>query len=162
MLAFVFRGGSNGESPQLSLHSRVSYIAYIGGLDLALCHVMAREIGQRIGLEPDEFSFRWYVDSLQFHGFKSIPFLFGVKGAEDVILRGERERPSVRYPTLKLVRRWWTQIYNDHEKGVPLEEQKYGPLRRIRRRYEEWQDGVRLPAVTPDDLNFDKLREKPR
>jgi hypothetical protein len=39
---------SLGEKPTMAMHSRVSYIAYIGGLDLGLAHVLAREIGKRI------------------------------------------------------------------------------------------------------------------
>jgi hypothetical protein len=45
MLGWSFRGGNKYEQPTLTMHSRVSYIAYIGGADLALCYVLAREIG---------------------------------------------------------------------------------------------------------------------
>jgi hypothetical protein len=55
---------------------RVSYIAYIGGLDLGLAYVLAREIGNRIEIPVEEFRFRWHVDALQFHGFKSLPLLY--------------------------------------------------------------------------------------
>src|SRR5438105_2127142 len=59
MLAFTYRGNIRRETPTLVLHSRVSYIAYIGGLDLALAHVLARTIGKRVGVAPEDFAFRW-------------------------------------------------------------------------------------------------------
>src|SRR5215471_4688957 len=157
MVGFTYRGlrngGRNGEGPTIAMHSRVSYIAYIGGLDLGLAHVLAREIGKRIEVPPEEFAFRWHVDALQFHGFKSLPLLYRrryVRDLEDSDLR-------LRYPTIKLVGRWWDQVVRDHEAGVPLEEQKYGPLRRIRRRYEEYVNDEFLPSVPLDSLTLEAL-----
>lgn len=159
MMAFTYRGGNKHERPTLALHSRVSYIAYIGGLDLALCHVLAREIGRRIGCDPEDLAFRWHVDSLQFHGFKSIPYLFRF-GLDHVLREETVEYPSAEYPTLKLVRKWWRDMVKDHVNGVPLDDQKYGPLRRIRKRYQEYMDGTPLPSVPIDTLNFQPLRER--
>ena len=157
MVGFTYRGlrngGRNGDGPTLSLHSRVSYIAYIGGLDLGLAHVLAREIGRRIEVPVEEFSFRWHVDSLQFHGFKSLPMLYRRRYVRDL------EEPDLRdqYPTIKLVGRWWDQVVRDHEAGVPLDAQKYGPLRRIRRRYQEYVDEEFLPSVPLDSLSLEAL-----
>lgn len=156
MLGWTFRGGGR-EQPTLTLHSRVSYIAYIGGLDLALCHIMAREIGERIGARPRDFAFRWNVDSLQFHGFKSIPYLFRF-GLDDQLRYDTGQYPSSEYPTLKLVRRWWGVMVDEYERKVPLTAQKYGPLRRIRRRYQEYAEGNPLPPVPVKTLHLDKLR----
>lgn len=165
MMAFSFRGGDKYTPPTLILHSRVSYIAYIGGADLALCYVLAREIGRRIGKKPSDFRFEWHVDSLQFHGFKSIPYLFRF-GLDDQLRSDTAEYPSADYPTLKLVRKWWSKMAQSHEDGIPLDQEKYGPLRRIRRRYGEYlQDpehtlGISPPQVPLKSLTFDKLRER--
>lgn len=158
MMAWCFRGGNRWEKPTLTMHSRVSYIAYIGGLDLALCHVLGREIGNRIGCEPEDIAFRWHVDSLQFHGFKSIPYLFRF-GLDEVLRDDTDEYPSAKYPTLKLVRRWWGDMVSKRERGVPIEAEKYGPLKRIRKRYEQYLDDDPLPSVTIDSLTFDPLRK---
>lgn len=149
---FTYRGHKKGR-PTLSLHSRVSYIAYIGGLDLALACVLAREIGERIEVPIEDFQFRWHVDALQFHGFKSLPFLYKSKYIKDL------EDPDLRddYPTIKLVGRWWDQIVRDADNELPLEEQKYGPLRRVRRRYQEYAREEFLPTVTLDDLDLSPL-----
>jgi hypothetical protein len=165
MLGWSFRGGNKYEQPTLIMHSRVSYIAYIGGADLALCYVLAREIGRRIGKKPKDFAFRWHVDSLQFHGFKSIPYLFRF-GLDDILRDDTEEYPSTDYPTLKLVRRWWSVMVQKHEDGVPLLDEKYGPLRRIRRRYGEHildsthDKGISPPRVPIKELTFDALRAR--
>ena len=159
MLGWDFRGGTSEQQPTLTMHSRVSYIAYIGGLDLALCHVLAREIGQRIGADPRDFAFRWYLASSQFHFFKSIPALFG-HNLEPIILDGEGEYPSRKYPTLAGVRKWWRMVAQKYEDDIPLETEKYGPLKRIRRRYGEWKDGEPVPSVPLSQLSFDPLRAR--
>jgi hypothetical protein len=156
MMNFVYRGvrnGKFGERPTISLHSRVSYIAYIGGLDLGLAHVLAREIGNRIEVPVEEFRFRWHVDALQFHGFKSLPLLYRreyIRDLENLELRD-------RYPTIKLVGRWWDQVVRDHENEVPLSEQRYGPLKRIRRRYQEYVNEEYLPSVPVSALTLEAL-----
>lgn len=164
MMAFTFRGGTKYEKPTLVLHSRVSYIAYIGGLDLALAYVLAREIGQRIGLEPEDFQFRWSVDSLQFHGFKSLPYLFRL-GYDDVIAphgKGNDKYPDKDYPTLRLVRKWYGGIVDKYESDLPVDDEKYGPLKRIRRRHLEYMnnDYSHVPPVPIEELNFDPLRAR--
>lgn len=159
MLAFTYRGGRKYEKPTLTLHSRVSYIAYIGGLDLALAYVLAKEIALRVGVEVEDIQFRWNVDSLQFHGFKSIPYLFRF-GLEDVLATENPRYPSNEYPTIKLVRKWYSQVVDKHERGVPYEEEKYGPLKRIRKRYEQFIDGPQMPNVPITDLSFEPLRSR--
>jgi hypothetical protein len=156
MLGFTYRGVRNGkfdQKPTISMHSRVSYIAYIGGLDLGLAHVLAREIGARIEVPVEEFRFRWYIDALQFHGFKSLPLLY----RQDYIADLENTKLRARYPTIKLVGRWWDKVVGDTEAGKPLEEEKYGPLRRVKRRYMEYVDEDFLPPVPVSSLTLAPL-----
>lgn len=156
MLAWTFRGGNKYEQPTLSMHSRVSYIAYIGGLDLALCYVLAKEIGHRIGSTPKDFAFEWHLDASQFHFFKSIPALF--RFDLEPILAGEGEYPSAKHPTLRGVRRWYREAQMKYENDVPLDVEKYGPWKRVRRRYHEYRDNTPLPRVPIKELNLDPLR----
>lgn len=152
MLGFTYRGlRSRGDVPTISLHSRVSYIAYIGGLDLALAYVLAREIGHRIEVPPEDFRFRWHVDALQFHGFKSLPMLY----KHDYITDLERDKLRTKYPTIKLVGRWYDQIVDHTERGIT--ENKYGPLKRVMRRYREHVNEDWLPSVGVDDLDLTPL-----
>lgn len=152
MLGFTYRGAVRREQPTLVLHSRVSYIAYIGGLDLALAHVIAKTIGRQLGVRPEDFAFRWHVDALQFHGFKSLPMLYKNYFIQDL------EDPKLRagYPTIKLVGKWYDKIKEFHEAGIT--ENKYGPLKRVMRRYAEFQREDFLPTVTVKDLTWAPLR----
>ena len=151
MLGFVYHGDARRGTPTLSMHSRVSYIAYIGGLDLALARVLAGYIGEEIGVDPRDFRFRWHVDALQFHGFKSLPMLFKTDFIEDL------ERPSLRkkYPTMKLVGKWYDKILEFEAAGIT--NNKYGPLKRVMRRHREYVAGDFLPTVTVEDLDFSPI-----
>jgi len=158
MLAWSYRGGDRYGQPTLNMFSRVSYIAYIGGLDLALCAVLAREIGNRVGLEPEEFAFNWYLGSSQFHFFKSIPALF--KFDFEPVMLDEGMYPNKLYPTLKGVRRWYKDVVMKHEMEVPLDDEKYGPLKRIRKRYEQYKNEDFMPSVPLKSLNLQPLRDR--
>ena len=153
MAAFTYRGLRGKGQPTIGMHSRVSYIAYIGGLDLALAHVLAREIADRIRVPVEEFAFEWYIDALQFHGFKSLPLLYKQQYIHEL------EKPSLRakYPTIKLVGRWWDQVVQSTEGEVPLDAIKYGPLRRVTRRYREYIHDDFQPSVTADQLTLRPL-----
>lgn len=148
MLGFTYRGDARRGTPTIALHSRVSYIAYIGGLDLALAHVLARTIGAEFGVPPEEFAFRWHVDALQFHGFKSLPMLFKHEFVADL------DNPILRknYPTINLVGKWFDKIVQFTNQGIT--ENKYGPLKRVMRRYREYVAEDYLPTVTVDDMDF--------
>jgi hypothetical protein len=154
MLGLTYRGVRGGgrfdEGPTLAMHSRVSYIAYIGGLDLGLAHVLAREIGDRIEVPVEDFKFRWYIDALQFHGFKSLPLLYRRDYIEDL----QNPKLRRRYPTIKLVGKWWDKVVRDVETGVPLDQEKYGPLRRVKRRYIEYTNEDFLPNVPVSSLTL--------
>lgn len=149
------------QQPTLILQSRVTYITYMGGADLALCHVIAKEIGERIGRPVEDFAFRWSCSSHQAHSFKGIPYLFRA-GLWPLITDPEArtQYPDAEYPALKLIRKWGRTIVERHEMGVPLDEEKYGPLRRVRRRYEEWMRGERLPLCPVQTLTLQPLRDR--
>jgi hypothetical protein len=160
MASLNFRMSAEGQ-PVLILQSRVSYISYIGGADLALCNVIGREIARRIGRDVADFGFVWNCASFQTHSFKSIPYLFRA-GLWPLIVDEEAtvQYPDKNYPALKLIRRWARQIVEKHESGVPLDHEKYGPLRRVRRRYEEWVDGTPLPKCPVDTLTLQPLYDR--
>ncbi|HEY4388473.1 MAG TPA: hypothetical protein VGN34_28820, partial [Ktedonobacteraceae bacterium] len=119
MSSLTFRVSREGQ-PTLGLSSRVTYITYMGGADLALCRVIASEIADRIGCSPDDFAFRWFCTSHQAHSFKGIPYMFRA-GLWPLISEpeSEEEYPSSNYPTLKLIRKWGSQIIEKQEQGFP-------------------------------------------
>src|SRR3982750_332266 len=64
MIAFTYHGGMKWSQPTLGLHSRVSYIAYLGAMDMALAWIIAREIAARTGIQVEDMAFRWFIDSI--------------------------------------------------------------------------------------------------
>lgn len=160
MSSLCFRMSSDGQ-PVLILQSRVTYITYMGGADLALCQVVAREIGESIGIPVEDFAFRWSCASHQAHSFKGIPYLFRA-GLWPLIVDKEARRhyPDSTYPALKLIRKWAGKIVDKHERGESLDTEKYGPLRRVRRRYEEWMNDEPLPKCPVKTLTLQPLRDR--
>lgn len=160
MSSLLFRMSAE-KQPVLILQSRVTYITYMGGADLALCNVIAREIGERIERPVSDFAFRWSCASHQAHSFKGIPYLFRA-GLWPIIVDPEAQDnyTDSEYPALRLIRKWAKQIVEKHEWGVSLESERYGPLRRVRRRYEEWMRGEPLPRCPVKMLTLDPLRAR--
>jgi hypothetical protein len=160
MSSLLFRMTKSGQ-PTLILQSRVTYITYMGGADLALCHVIAREIGKLIERPVSDFAFRWSCAAHQAHSFKGIPYLFRAGLWPIIVDPGAQvQYPDNEYPGLKLIRKWAKQIVEKHEWGVSLESERYGPLKRVRRRYEEWMNDEPLPACPVKMLTLQPLRER--
>jgi len=72
-------------------------------------------------------------------------------------LKNKNPRIREKYPTIKIVGKWWDKIVADTENGKPLSEEKYGPLKRVRRRYMEWTEENYQPSVTVENLTLEKL-----
>jgi len=140
--------------PTVTLFSRTSYLGYIGGLDLLLAHKLIEQACDMIGdgLHPSQFQFRWVCDTWQFHGFKSLAYLFAT--GQDKFMRlsdkawarhvgdefnihGVRRTmlPLEEMPTWRLIRYWWARIAKQDREGKLYEDMKYGAEKRIRRRY---------------------------
>lgn len=149
--------------PQITLHSRTSYLGYIGQLDLALACVLAREVGQRVGLEPSKISFAWHLEVAQFHGFKSLAWFY-----QDDYDRGKiealSERPPThkifkKYPTLRLAANQLRQLKRHDREGTLYGDMSFSQQLRIRRRYhaevmgpgygEQFRGGSKLSMTTP-------------
>lgn len=149
MMNFTYRGHRTHQ-PTLTLHSRVSYIAYIGGADLAVAHVLARYIAKKIKVPVSEFRFEWAIDALQLHAFKSLPMLY----KQDYIHHFHNKDLRTQYPAFKIIGRWWDGMVQSTEDKIPLDQIKYGPLRRVTRRYREYMNEDFLPSVPISTLNL--------
>jgi hypothetical protein len=152
LLAATFRGSHKNDKvqPTLTVHSRVSYNAYMLGLDMALVHVLAREITEG---EPEKIRLQWHFDVLQLHSFKCLPYLYHQTDLMEVL---EGDIPE-EYPTWRSIKRWWDKVKEFEASGKTVDEELYGPFKRIRRRYEEYQNGIFVPSTTVDQLDFSKV-----
>src|SRR5215469_13235458 len=88
---------------------------------------------------------------LQFHGFKSLPMLYKTEYIDDL----EDPELRVQYPTINLVGKWYDKIKEFHDAGIT--DNKYGPLKRVMRRYREYVAEDYLPTVTVKDLTWQPL-----
>lgn len=140
--------------PTVTLFSRTSYLGYIGGLDM-LCAYKIIELACDMigdGLRPDQFQFVWMCDTWQFHGFKSMAYIF--QSGQDGFMRmsnkqwdkrvGQKFRvngvlrelkPIEEMPTWKLIRYWFKRIKKQDKDEKPYCLMRYGAEKRIRRRY---------------------------
>lgn len=142
--------------PTVTLFSRTSYLGYIGGLDMLLAYKLVELACEMIGegLDPSQFQFRWVCDTWQFHGFKSLAYLFST--GQDRMMRmsekqwaanvgksfqGHRIYPLEEMPTWQLIRYWWKRIQKQDADGKLYAAMLYGAEKRIRRRYHA-QTGV--------------------
>lgn len=153
LLGAVFRGYSGGHiPPTLSFYSRVSYNGYIAGLDLGLAHVLGREISEG---HPSEIGFQWHLNTLSLHPFKVLPYIYG---QPDLVAEmSELDTARTVPPTWQQVKKWQVKIEKMHQDGKPLDEERYGAFKRIRRRYEESLSGLLVPDTHIENLDFSKV-----
>lgn len=121
--------------PTLTLHSRTTYLGYIGELDLALAHVLAREIGKRVGLSPADISFVWHINGAQFHSFKSLAWFFQDEAdADRLINKPHTEKLKKRAPVLWRAQMRYQEYLDLDERGVLYCDMSFSQQLRIRRR----------------------------
>ncbi len=159
LMAVTFRGSDRNDKviPTLTVHSRVSYNAYMLGLDMALVHVLAREISEG---HPERIRLQWHFDVLQLHSFKCLPYLYtqadlmAILNTPSILLVESQD-----YPTWKSIAKWWLKVLEFEAAGKTVDEELYGPFKRIRRRYEEYQQGIFVPSTTVKELDFGKIED---
>lgn len=168
--------------PTITLHSRTTYLGYIGQLDLAMVHVLAREIGERVGLTPEEIRFVWHIEGAQFHSFKSMAWFF----------QNERDRARLedtphskklqqRAPVLWLSQKRLAEYQAMDDNGLLYCDMSFSQQLRIRRRWhtevygptygKPWEGGTKLkspgmavvapvlPSIPTAKLDLKKLRQ---
>jgi hypothetical protein len=152
IIGYGWRGGHRGPPPTLVLHSRTSYLTYMGGMDLALCRVLAVVIAERLEIPVEDIRFEWFSEALMTHNYKQIPM--SMVHHRDLI--GKRKTyPSSQHPSLKLLRREFDIMVSRLDE--PLELEKWGARRRVHRRYREFLAGDGPPDCPVDTLDLSAL-----
>lgn len=171
--------------PQITLHSRTSYLGYIGALDLSVAYTLAKMVGERVGVAVEDMQFVWHLEAAQFHAFKSLAYLLDDPDRREEFMElvvGEDQAQDKRLraaePSLYISRKWMKSFENEDATGVLYGDMNFGQTRRIRKRYhtevlgydygEPFEGGdhrslsqnkrfKKLPSVPVDTLNFDNL-----
>lgn len=128
--------------PQITLHSRTSYLGYIGALDLSVAYHCARLIAERVGLTPEDIQFVWHLEAAQFHGFKSLAFLLADEDRREEFMALEVGEDDLsdkhlrrRQPGLYISRKWMKLFEIEDKEGKLYGDMNFGQTRRIRKRY---------------------------
>lgn len=134
-------------APQITLYSRTSYLGYIGALDLTVAWMIAKTLGESMGLKPADFKFVWMNEAIQWHNFKSLAFLLNhpdpkrqKKYRRLMMKKTKKLKPEEvelleRSPGLTLSRKWLAKVIKEDKDGVTYGDMTYNTYRRIRRRW---------------------------
>lgn len=134
-------------TPTITLHSRTSYLGYIGALDLSVAWMCARYLAKELDVPVESFRFVWYNEALQWHNFKSLAYLLNHRDPErqaeyrrlmlkkETKLSQEEIAHIVSSPALTMSREWIQKVVAEDKRGDTLGDMTYNTYRRIRRRY---------------------------
>jgi hypothetical protein len=65
--------------PTVLLHSRTGYLGYLSPMDWSVAYHCARLAANALGMDLTEFRFVWFVETIQYHRFRTIAFPLGDK-----------------------------------------------------------------------------------
>lgn len=159
ILGFTFRPADTKRKPYkgvFSMHSRTSYISYMGGYDLALSYKIAEAIAEVRGCSVEDFAFRWYIDTLQWYSIKSVPYLINHDYHEhldeyDVPKHTAEQAAFLKeHPSFSISLNSYRFLHKRYENDDPP---KYGPTHRI------WELLFELRR-RPDSVPLSMLRLK--
>jgi hypothetical protein len=134
-------------TPTIALHSRTSYLGYIGALDLSVAWMLARTLADAMGVDVKTFKFVWYIEAIQWHNFKSMAFLLNHpdkdrrKAYRRLLMKKDKKLNKVdqaiiaRSPALTLTKKWLAKVIKEDKDGVTYGDMTYNTYRRIRRRW---------------------------
>lgn len=133
--------------PQITLHSRTSYLGYIGALDLTVAWMAARYLAKEMGIDVKDISFVWQIEAIQWHNFKSMAYMLNnpdsvkrkayrrllMKNSAD--LGVEEKRTILAAPAVRLSRKWLRKVMAEDAAGRTYGDMTYNTFRRIVRRF---------------------------
>lgn len=133
--------------PTIHLHSRTTYLGYIGALDLSVAWMCARYLAHELGINVADFEFVWTNEAIQWHNFKSMAYLLNNPDAERrkeyrrllttpmSKLSEDELKMLTSSPALSMTRVWLTKVRKEDKAGVTYGDMSYNTYRRIRRRW---------------------------
>ncbi|MCA1799995.1 MAG: hypothetical protein LC687_05275 [Actinobacteria bacterium] len=133
--------------PQITLHSRTSYLGYIGALDLSVAWMAGRYLAKELGIKVEDMAFVWQIDAIQWHNFKSLAYLLNHQDLDkqasyrrllmlpaDELINSEKKL-ILGSPALRLSRKWLQKVIEEDAAGRTYGDMTYNTFRRIVRRF---------------------------
>ena len=127
-----------GPYPQLTMHSRTSYVGYMGQLDIGVGAKLGAMAAEAMDVDPAEVAFVWHLGVAQLHPFKTIPWFYQEGREKD---RQVLEHPwdlarlRVKYPSVFVVRKEMERIWREDREDKGYGEHHYAQRLRMRQRY---------------------------
>ncbi|QGH76676.1 hypothetical protein PBI_QUASAR_48 [Gordonia phage Quasar] len=147
--------------PTITLHSRACYVGYLSPLDMAVAYHLGRLAADVVGLPLETFRFVWFIETAQFHQFRTIAFALGDEEQRDRFLSGRDTPDRVCWQrSLKHFNRWRQQ---DAEGVLYQDMQKFVSYQRLRKRYHSEVLGYdhAMEFATDDNKAFRPLPSTP-
>lgn len=154
--------------PQVMLHSRTCYIGYLSPLDMAVAYHIGR-MGAKVAASKnqypiEEFEFVWFLETAQFHDFRTIAFALG-----DETERHRFDRHAPAWDDKSRVALWRAHKHRNlwedqNNEGVKYEDMRaFRSYQRLRKRYNTELFGYNFAKqfATPDNTAFPVLPSTP-
>lgn len=133
MLGFGFRLSPH---PEITIHSRTTFLGHLAPLDLNVARALAVEIADRLDLDLADFTLVWFIEAAQFHVSRSYSHWFSPFSSltQDEFMEYDREEAKGT-PGLYGALKQRDKFRRDDEAGVLYGDYKYATLLRPRKRY---------------------------
>lgn len=128
MLGWSFR---RTPEPQITMHSRSTYLGFLAPLDLMVAARIAKDVGERIGLDPSEIKFTWHLEQAQFHSFRSMAWWYTTPEHKELLKEVLRDKGE-NYPIYKHISRTLAWYARDDREGVMYGDMAFAQRRRFR------------------------------
>lgn len=133
--------------PTITMHSRTSYIGYIGALDMTVAYIIGKYLAQELGISVKDISFVWVNEASQWHFFKSMSYLLNNPDEEKAKLfrrllldpqdtfSREEKLMVAEHPALLGSRKWIQKVVREDAEGRTYGALTYNTFRRVVRRF---------------------------
>lgn len=138
MISYSFR---SNPIPTLTMHSRTTYFGYLAAMDITVAHVLAQEIGKRLGMKPSDMRFVWFIELAQFHGFRSLAWMLEdpkIKARMDNDVDNRMSFPlrgSDAVPGYRKALDGYSRLVKSDREGKLYGDEAFSSFCRVRRRF---------------------------
>lgn len=149
-------------------------MGYLSVLDLSTAWHLARLVGEALGVDHRTFKFVWFLESAQFHGFRTLAFPLGDPDEYERFLT----RPcGPEYPAMHNAHKHHSKFATQDAEGLLYSGMPFTSYRRVRKRWHSEMEGAEfaeqfadhdtgksdhraykpLPATHVTELTFDAI-----
>lgn len=142
--------------PTITMFSRTSYLGFIAMLDVTVAYRLAEQAAMACDIDMEDVTFVWHADSVQWHNFRPIGWVFthGDEWWQEVLFDKEGPAPT---PALELNRRFMQdRILRSDRKKLPYGDESYASAARVRRRYHTEVRGYKYAQKYEGGTNLGK------